>query len=138
MLTLKQMAAVTPRNRRLSAQYVKLLKVKSGYDDDGQAFIVAQTYSTKVLNSKGLFVANHNKDKYITHITFLDKKLHAKVSCSCADFCFREEWVLTERDAADIEYSNGEPPVVTNPPPGTPYICKHLYKLYLLIKDKLK
>lgn len=138
MLTFPQIAKTTPNNRRLGSQYVKLLKVKTGYDDQGLAFIVAQSYSTKVWSEKqGIFVNNPNRDKYLTHVQFLDRKLHCKLSCSCPDFMYREEYALHKKGAADIEYSNGEPPTTTNPKQQI-FMCKHLYKVYTIIKDKLK
>lgn len=65
--------------------------------------------------------------KYVTHIDFLNKK-DVKVSCSCPDFWARWEYALHKRGAADIVYSNGEPPVVRNPR-MYPGCCKHLIAL---------
>jgi len=138
MLTLKQIIAKTPSNRIEGARYVKPLRVQSGYNEDGQAFIAAQTYSTHEWSpTLHTWVRSQNRPKYVTMITFLDKKLHCKVSCSCADFMFRSEFALHSKGAADIEYSDGSPPDFTNPQ-LRPQTCKHVVRLYFMIQDKLK
>lgn len=65
--------------------------------------------------------------KYVTYIEYLNDK-HVKVSCSCGDFWARWEYALWRKGAADITYSNGEPPDKSNPM-YRPASCKHLIKL---------
>lgn len=48
------------------------------------------------------------------------------VSCTCPFFLFYNEYALAMVDSSDIQYSNGEPPVIRNPK-MTPYVCKHGY-----------
>ena len=51
-----------------------------------------------------------------------------KISCDCEAFKFFFEVALHRRGAADIRFSNGEKPVVTNPQ-LTPGACKHCVRL---------
>lgn len=60
-----------------------------------------------------------------------------KVSCDCERFTFYFEYALWKRKAADIIYSNGEQPLVTNPSHRMG-VCKHLYVtlLWLAVHKK--
>jgi len=129
MLTLKQIVQRTTGPRKENARYVKILDVKKGYNSIGQGFIASSSYSTHIIDEKGRPIRHPNPQRYVTVITFLDRKLHVSVSCSCDDFLYRHEYALNSKGAADIEYSNGEPPTTTNPGLKTGQ-CKHLYKLY--------
>ena len=129
MLTLPQIVRRTNAFRKAGAKYVRILDVKKGYNSLGQGFIASSSYSTHILGSDGRPYVNRNAVKYVTVITFLDKKLHVHVSCSCDDFKFRSEWVLAEKGAAEIEYSDGSPPDVTNPQRRIGQ-CKHLIALW--------
>jgi hypothetical protein len=134
-MTLSQLAARTTMDRIERSRYVKLLKTKMGHDANGYGFIAAQTTTTKVVDQSGRLV-RHVGSKYITMVTFFDKQLHCRVSCSCDDNLFRWEVANTKRNAAEIEYSNGERPKVTNPTMN-PGLCKHLYALYVSVRFKL-
>ena len=139
MMTLPQIIKKTPRQRIEAAHYVKLLQIKRGYNEDGLGFIAAQTYSTHEWNpSLHSWVRSRNRPKYISVVLFLDNKLHCKVSCSCPDFTYSgAEYILNKRGAADIEFSNGEAPSIKNPG-MRPMCCKHIVRMYLSIKDKIK
>lgn len=138
MMTLPQIIRRTPRQRIEAAKYVKLLNIKKGYNEQGHGFIAAQTYSTHVWSPATYsWVRSRDRSKYISVVVFVDNSLHCKVSCSCPDFTFRSEVALAEQGAADIEYSNGQPPTSTNPN-MVPQTCKHIVRLYLSIKDKIK
>jgi hypothetical protein len=129
MLTLPQIVRRTNKFRKAGAKYVRILDVKKGYDSKGRGFIASSSYSTHIIGPDGRAYVNRNAQKYVTVITFLDKKLHVHVSCSCSDFLYRHEWVLAEKGAAEIEYSDGSPPDVTNPQHRVGQ-CKHLIALY--------
>lgn len=137
MLTFPQIIRKTSKLRKLNATYVKLTRLKVGYNRKGQAFIAAQSYSTHVFDPKKLKpVKSLNRTRYVTSVTFLNNKLQVRCSCSCPDFTYRAEYALSKRGAAEIEYSNGEAPVTTNP--GlVPMCCKHLVAVYEHIKEKL-
>lgn len=136
MLTLPQIARRTNRLRQAGSRYVRFTDIKKGWDTLGRGFIAGASYSTHIINNYGIAVRNTDPTRYVTVITFLDTKLHVNISCSCGDFMYRTEWALWNKGAADIEYSNGEPPDITNPK-YSPYCCKHLLALYNKIKSKL-
>jgi hypothetical protein len=136
MLTIKQLAALTTKDRKQRSTYVKIAQNKIGHNKQGLGFIAAKTYSSHTVNNKGNIVPNPSPIHYVSVITFLDKKLHVHVGCSCDDNLFRYEFANTDKDASEIEYSNGEPPDTMNPQ-LVPGLCKHLYRVYLSIKNKL-
>lgn len=136
-MTLKQLLKQTTGDRKQRANYVKILKMKTGHEKDtGFGFVAGVTYSSKLVNEKGKLVTNPNPTHYVSVITFIDKKLHCRVSCSCSDNLFRWEWSNTNKDASEIEYCNGLAPDTTNPT-HNPGLCKHLCALYMRIQPKL-
>lgn len=136
MKTLKQLARQTTKERKQKAQYVKIIATKIGHNRKGQGYVAAKTYSMFVIDKDGRLVKNPNKTYYVSMITFVDKKLNCILSCSCGDNTFRWEASNSYKGAANIEYSNGEPPVVTNPTFAIG-ACKHLYALMIKINPKL-
>lgn len=129
MLTLPQIIRRTNRFRKEGAKYVRIIDTKKGYNSLGQGFIASSSYSTHILGSDGRPYVNRDAHKYVTVITFLDKKLHVNVSCSCSDFLYRWETALSYKGAAEIEYSDGSPPDNTNPQYKAA-TCKHIVALY--------
>lgn len=73
-------------------------------------------------------------DDYVTTIDFYDPKGHVKLSCSCPDFWSRFEYSLARKGSADIQYSNGEPPIETNPR-HIAAACKHVVKMTHVLQD---
>jgi hypothetical protein len=136
MLTLPQLYQRTTSDRKQRSIYVRLLKVKAGYTKEGLGFIACQSYSRYKIDQSGKPVRNVKPNKYVTIIMFLDKSLHVKVSCSCEDNMFMYEVANHYKDAADIEYSNGDAPNIKNPK-HNPGMCKHLIALFEHIKPKL-
>lgn len=60
------------------------------------------------------------------------------VKCSCPYFLFHVEYALAKVGSSEIDYSNGRPPVVTNPH-TIPHLCKHLYAaIPLVLKQSIK
>lgn len=135
-LNIHQISRRCSRRQRENAAFVRILKTQKGYTASGKGYVACQSYSTHVLNEYGRPVRNESPHKYVTMMIFLDTNLNVKISCSCPDFLYRWEWALHNRGAADIEYSNGDFPDITNPK-YKPACCKHLYKLYLNIKPHL-
>jgi hypothetical protein len=135
-LTIKQLAYRTTPDRKQRANYVRILGMKAGYTPQGLGIVVGKTYSKYKIDSRGNVVQNMDPTHYVTTITFIDKQLHVHVSCSCGDNTFRYEVANHYRDAAEIEYSNGEPPTTTNPNMN-PGLCKHAYKIFEKIAPKL-
>jgi hypothetical protein len=134
-MKLDQIVVKTFGQRMANATYVKILKFKAGRDKKGFAYAAAQTYSRQVVNVQGKIVPATDKNKYVSKFTFLDKKLNVKCTCSCPDFMFTFEWALARKGAADINFSNGDPPDDRNPG-YRPGCCKHLIALRKLIKQK--
>lgn len=138
MMTLIQILRRTSRLRKDNAQYVKLARIKTGVDKEGRPFLAAQTHSTHTRDSSGkLWRYLGRRPRYVTVITFLNRRGHVEVSCSCPDFKYRSEFALTNHQAATIEYSNGLPPVITNPM-MVPYCCRHLVKLASVASESIK
>lgn len=135
-MNLPQLLNRTPKSRFESAKYVKLTQLKMGYDRDGKAIAYCQSYSTHRIAPDGTAVPNLDRFRYVTLIRFIDNKLNAHVSCSCEDFTFTFEVALHKKDAAEIEYSNGELPLIRNPK-MIPGACKHVIKLLQTIKSKV-
>lgn len=138
MLTLPQIYQRTDKRRKESAKYVKIIHQKRGWDSHGRGFVACASYSTKEWNPwKQKYVKNPRiKNRYVSVFVFLDPRLHVVVSCSCADFKYRWEFSLNQTQAAEIEYSNGEFPKIRNPQLSK-RMCKHLLKLYEVIKPEL-
>ena len=136
MLTLHQLARKTNSLRIEGSRYVKFTDLKKGYLTNGHGYIAGSSYSTHIVGQDGKVKVNDHPSKYVTVIEFLDTKLHVKVGCSCPDFWARHEYALWNKGAADIEYSNGEYPEITNPTLKVS-TCKHLFALYKKIQSKL-
>lgn len=138
MKTLDAMLKLTTKDRVANSKFVKITKKpQAGYDQEGYGFIAAQMSSTHKFGPDGKIVKNYNQNKYVALIRFLDTKGNVQVSCSCADNTFRWEVANTKKGASEIEYSNGQAPIMTNPR-NNPGLCKHLYVLGKLALPHLK
>lgn len=63
------------------------------------------------------------------------KNVNIVCSCDCENFMYMWEYALAHFKASFIKYSNGEPPVTTNP--GLiPAACKHLWLAFRTIQQK--
>lgn len=114
-MTLKKLLYRTTEDRKTRANYVRILEMKASHDEYGRGFVAARTYSRYKVNEQGRLIPNADPNHYVTQITFLDRRLHVHISCSCADNMFRWETANSYENAAEIEYSNGDAPNVTNP-----------------------
>ncbi len=75
----------------------------------------------------------------VHHNEFIKPNLDmdAWVKCSCPWFLFNAEYALAKVGSSEIDYSNGRPPVVTNPH-TLPCLCKHLYAaIPLVLKNSI-
>lgn len=136
MLTLKQLYSKTTPERKDRARYVRIVQTKIGHNKQGLGYVAARTYSRLKVGRDGRLVKNDDPQHYVTMITFLNKKLQCICSCSCGDTTFRWEVANSYKGAAEIEFSNGEPPLTTNPTFKVG-LCKHLCALYAKIQPKL-
>lgn len=136
-MKISKLFALTDNRRRFLAKYVKIMNMKTGYQK-GFGFVAAKTQSTHRVDRQGFMapVKKADRETYVSVITFKDNKLNVTVACSCGDHLYRHEVALWSKGAADIIYSNGDFPVITNPELQI-RMCKHLCALYLAIKPKL-
>ena len=126
----------TDRVRKSNAAYVRVVAFKAGRNKKGLAVAIAKTYTRLKKSHTGRITPDPNRDsRYVSSITFKDKSLNVKVSCSCPDYMYRWEFANAQRGVSDIYYCNGEPPDITNPG-HKPSLCKHLYALRLIVKSK--
>jgi hypothetical protein len=135
-LTLKQMLKKTDGERHARAAFVKISKMKTGYLANGLGYVACQSYSTHNIGPDGRPVRKTTRNHHVTVYTFIDKKLHVHCACSCEDNTFRWEFANTQKNASEIEYSNGEPPSTTNPKLRVS-LCKHMIALADKIRPKL-
>ena len=136
MLNLKQLFKRTDEGRMQRARYVKLVGLKTGHLRSGLGYVASKSMTTHKVNEKGKLVKVQDPRPHITVITFIDKKLNVHCACSCEDNTFRWEFANTQKNAAEIEYSNGAPPSTTNPNLRNS-LCKHMVALVERIKPKL-
>lgn len=136
MLTLKQFMRKTDRGRHYRAGFVRIVGMKTGHFKSGLGYVASKSYTTHKVNDRGQLIRIQNPQHHVTVITFIDKRLHVHVACSCEDNTFRWEFANTQKDASEIEYSNGAPPTTTNPMLRTS-LCKHTIALVNKVKPKL-
>jgi len=136
MLKLSTIVTRTDPVRRSNAKFVRLVQFKAGYTPRGTGYAACKSYSTHHYDVHGRVRVNPDRTRYVTVVEFIDKKLHVNVSCSCPDFMYRYEYALHKRKAADLEYSNGQPPDMTNPTQVVGQ-CKHLVALYLKLRNQI-
>lgn len=135
-LTLKQFMQRTDGDRKQRANYVKITGMKTGHLKSGLGYVACKSYSTHKVDANGKLVRTVSPNQHVTVITFIDAKLHVYAACSCEDNTFRWEWANANKGAAEIEYSNGEPPTTTNPKLRAS-LCKHMIALVRRVAPKL-
>lgn len=122
-LTLQQIFQKTTPGRIELANHVVVRNLKFGISKKlGIPKAIAQTFS-KDRDADG----KPKTFKYTTAIEFHPEG-KVKVACSCADHLYRWEYALAKRNASYFTYSNGQPPVDTNPKLICG-CCKHVVKL---------
>jgi hypothetical protein len=75
-----------------------------------------------------IFSTGSDGQKYLTWV-LVEETGNTIVSCSCPFFLYNCEAALAAAGSGVILYSNGAPPVHTNPM-KRPYLCKHLFKVW--------
>lgn len=130
-MTFKQIVDHADEGRIARARDVVITKFQVGlHKKTGVPTAIAQSYSKDPGNA-----GSPKADKYITKIEFKSNR-NVIVGCSCYDFTFRYEFALAKKGAAVINYSNGQPPNTTNPPPRVLGCCKHCIALYKYMEKK--
>ena len=77
-----------------------------------------------------IFVTSSRKEKYLTWVHVNDKG-NCTCSCACGYFVYNLEVALAGAKASVVIYSNGAPPVIRNPM-RKKFLCKHLYRVWML------
>lgn len=128
MLTIRQILAKTPSTIKVNAADVIIRTAKISRKKLKNPVFTCKAYSK--YDAKGKYKGTNYQiyDVVVEGLmgpgTSVVSK-YVKVSCSCDYFWSHCEVALNAKDAADIKYSNGDKPVVTNPS-MIPYVCKHL------------
>lgn len=138
MLTLRQVLKRTPPNWLANSEDCRIYKSKKIIDiEDKNPVVLAIVYS--------LFDHAGNRKTDPTQHRCYIKGLNGKktaiissnveMSCDCEAFMYWSEVALNRKGAAPIIFSNGDDPVMRNPS-LTPFPCKHLVRLSLMILNK--
>lgn len=137
-LSIRKMSTTTPKFLHINSDDVNVLKVRKVIDKTTMLPAVKAVTQTQPNQYR------RRPPKYDTVIHLMeddpdiritDKKTKVKVSCSCDFFTYYCEVPLYMRGAADILYSNGDYPHVTNPR-AIPIVCKHLLSLFKRAKQR--
>ena len=134
-LTARQMMRATPYAMKENARHVRVRSIKRLRTSKGRfAFVSTMTDPDHAWQEQ----PHHQRIDVLRprgESDIFDKGSRLKVSCDCGNFLYTWEVALARRGAADIVYSNGRWPKVTNPQ-GVPGVCKHLYRLFAHLKTQ--
>lgn len=124
-LSLRQLLKATPPYIQANAQEVIIRELRPAVSRGGFPGVKSKILSVGNRGTKHQYRATIvGKETDIP----LYKQKHVICSCECDFFLYYCEYALTHWGSAVIKYSNGEPPVHTNP--GLlPLMCKHLTQL---------
>ena len=141
MKTLEQMMSNTPSDvvERSKKTNARILRSSSSRKKDVETLVFvircqANTEKTFYDVTVELYPTEVHKNVFVNP----GFKNPAWVHCSCPFFLFNCEYALVKHGSSDFlkhnsktgdvpKFSNGKPPVVTNPK-LVPYLCKHLYR----------
>lgn len=131
-LTLRKLLRGTPRlmiNNSIDVVLIerKITKTRSGMPAFKGVAITQDPYRpNKVVRKHNTFIIGAELDKENNPVKKpINKHKKIIVSCSCENFVFTFEYANAAHGASRLVYSNGEPPIVTNPGLA-PGLCKHL------------
>lgn len=145
MLTLDYLLRLTdPRRKWKADNLVKILQIKSGITEDPQfgpvPYFAAKTKSNKEQLPNGNIIQLTHSPKYLTMFTIIPdrkkNKIFVKADCSCFDFRYRWDWVLSQKDASDRLQAIDQAPNITNPTHHLS-LCKHLVKVAERMRPQL-
>lgn len=120
MLTVRQLILLTHNHRRSIMEKARLVavrfvKITEDHDEDGDSVreVLAICHGETI-------------DRHVT-MRFYGKgaNAHVAVSCDCEYFLYHCEVADQRKGSAEIEYSNGRWPKITNPR-GVAHLCKHI------------
>lgn len=138
MLTLNALLKRTPPNWLANSEDCRIYKHKKIVDvEDKNPVVLAIVYS--LFDHAGNRKADPIEHRcYIKGLNGKKKAIissNVEMSCDCEAFMYWSEVALNKKGAAPIIFSNGKDPVTRNPS-LTPFPCKHLVRLSLLILNK--
>lgn len=132
MLTIKQLLRYVDKERHSRAtKEVSVSGIKKARLKRNGNPIIKATTSTLYdhLGNKKRKVEKHQTSVELLLAEGATKsKMYVKVSCDCAFHTFNCEYALHKQGAADIKYSNGEPPKMKNTS-LVPMTCIHTIAL---------
>ena len=133
-MTLKELIIATPDNIRERSYGVRLVErhfEAGSMDGFRRTYYKYKTFynQTRVysISSKASGGSGRKHKSFIRFYGPVSTDTPVWVWCSCENFKFVLETVLSGLDSSSIKNSNGEQPNVTNPL-KIPYLCKHLFK----------
>lgn len=135
-MNLRGLVRSTPRLMINNSADVEVLQLKKTVTKSGMPAVQAACYTddpfrpNKVRRIHRLFVIGLDKTKSGDPDlkTPISKHKRVLVSCPCENYTFTWEYANAAHGCSRIVYSNGEPPVMTNPNLA-PGLCKHLAAL---------
>ena len=125
-MNLRQLMRATLPTPREMANDVRIVQMRKEVTEIDLPVVVAITRSLPTV----LEPVKRERSTFILSVEELGplSQGDVQVSCDCEYFMFYCEYALNSVGAAEIRYSNGDVPLMTNP--GLqPTLCKHLYKL---------
>lgn len=138
MLTLEKILRRTPPNWLANSEDCRISRYKKIVDkEDSNPVVLSIVYS--LFDSKG----ERKKDPvehrcYIKGLNGKKKDIissNVEMSCDCEAFMYWSEVALNKKGAAPIIFSNGDDPVTRNPS-LTPFPCKHLVRVAIMILNR--
>lgn len=132
-ITPRQLMANVPRYIRYHGGFVKITSLKE-VTKKGIVRYMAKTRTSEYSQPP----RTHTQVITILDgVKLSDPKTRIKVQCTCEWHMYTCEAALFRIGAADIIYSNGDKPMITNPS-MVPSACKHVFKiLELAMRRKL-
>lgn len=131
-MTLRKLLRGTPKLMVNNSIDVELLELKKTKTKSGMPAIKAVSITNdpwrpgKVIRKHKTFIIGADQDEEGNPSKKpVNKHKKVIVSCDCENYVFMWEYANAAHGASRIVYSNGEPPIVTNPGLA-PGLCKHL------------
>ncbi len=138
MLTLAAVLKRTPKAWLQRSEDCRIYQYKKIVDaSDKNPAVLCLVYS--IFDSAGNRKTKPKKHRcYVKGLNGKEKRIIAssvEMSCDCEAFMYWSEVALNRKGAAPIMFSNGDDPVVRNPS-LTPFPCKHLVRVTLMILNR--
>lgn len=136
-MTLRQLIKCTPKLFLYNAVDVRARVVETKKTATGRPVVYGQMVTddpfrrNKVKRIHEAYIIGMGDDDKVP----VNKHRKVLVQCSCESFVYVFEYANATKGASRLIYSNGEPPVFTNPQLA-PGCCKHLIALAKIVIEK--